>query len=297
MKTNAIVRIVIWSIVIIVLVGLLCSIIFGTSYLRSVFSGTTVIQKDVISIETPAEVLESEETLSIPADQVTDIEIEWVAGSILIQPADVDEIKISESDVTDEKYAMRWKLKGNKLSILFCEDTTISFNFGINIHTDLNKDLVIFVPRDWTCDTLEIDAAAASVEVNYMTIREVEFDGASGVCAFENCTVDTIDIDTASGDIEFYGSLNVLDFDGASGAITAVLTNTPNRLDIDGMSGDMDITLPADTGFTVSMNAMSSDFSSDFETTTKNGNQVHGDGSCRINIDAMSGDVTIRKGQ
>ena len=130
-----------------------------------------------------------------------------------------------------------------------------------------------------------------------MTIREVDFDGASGTCEFENCTVDEMDIDTASGDIRFIGALDILDCDAASASVYAVLSNTPSRLDMDSMSGDLDITLPGDAGFTVTLDGMTSDFSSDFETTVKNGNQVCGDGRCRINIDAMSGDVTIRKGE
>ena len=61
------------------------------------------------------------------------------------------------------------------------------------------------------------------------------------------------------------------------------------------MSGDLDLTLPGDAGFALSMNAMSSDFTTDFDTVMKNGNYVCGNGHCRINVDAMSGDVIIRR--
>ena len=40
---------------------------------------------------------------------------------------------------------------------------------------------------------------------------------------------------------------------------------------------------------------MSGNFDSDFTTTQRNGNYVAGDGRCHIEVDAMSGDVTIRK--
>lgn len=230
------------------------------------------------------------------ASEISKLEIEWVAGEILIQTSDSDQIKVREDGFTDEKYAMVMKHTGNTLKIQFCEEGIASY-FGVNTRTDLTKDLTITVPRDWICESLEIECASATVEVNDLTIREVEFDGASGTCKFENCTVDEMDIDTTSGDIRFIGSLNILDCDAASASIYAVLSNTPSRLDMDTMSGDLDITLPADAGFTVTMDGMSSDFSSDFETTIKNGNQVCGDGRCRISIDAMSGDVTIRKGE
>ena len=55
--------------------------------------------------------------------------------------------------------------------------------------------MYIYVPRDWMCDSLEIDAASATVEINDLTIRELDFDGASGTCNLENCIITDLDID------------------------------------------------------------------------------------------------------
>ena len=226
--------------------------------------------------------------------KISELEIEWVTGKILIQPTDTDQITIKEDGVSDPKYAMVLRKRDDTLKIQFCEDNIDGI--GITFNTpNITKDLTILVPKDWTLDSLEIDCASATVEVNDMTIREVDFDGASGACEFENCTVEEMDIDTASGDIKFVGSLGMLDCDAASASVYAVLANTPRRLDLDSMSGDLEILLPNDAGFTLSLSAMRSDFTSDFETTLKNGNYVCGDGSCRINVDALSGDVIIRK--
>lgn len=233
---------------------------------------------------------------SFTASEISEIEIEWVAGDILIQTGNTDQISVDEDGSFDEKYAMVLKKQGNELKIAFCEDS-VSKLIGINSANNLSKDLTITVPVDWVCESLEIEAASASVEVNNLTIREVDFDGASGTCEFENCTVEEIDIDTASGDIRFVGSLNTLDCDAASASVYAVLSNTPSRLDLDTMSGDLDITLPYDAGFALALDGMNMDFESEFETTLKNGNYVCGDGRCRINVDAMSGDVIIRKGE
>ena len=296
MKNNAIIRIIIWSIVIVLLLGLMGTAILGRNYFRS---GRTILNPapaaTEVALETPMEVLPNEDTVSLDPSQVQEIEIEWAAGAILIQPADVTEIRISESDVSDEKYAMLWKLRDRELSIQFCEESIANFNFGITINTDLEKDLTIFVPRDWDCQSLEIDAASATVEINDLSIREVDIDTASGICRFDNCNVTQLDLDTASGDVTYVGDLDILDCDAASASVYAVLGNVPTRMDLDTMSGDLDITLPENAGFTVMMDAMSSDFTSDFETTMKNGHHIHGDGACRISVDAMSGDVVIRK--
>lgn len=358
MRSNAIMRIVIWSIVILILVGVMCSVMLGfnrvdvtedvlpvTEQGESVlYSGTVTEELNVRSSPSPmasaiaslhpgtvvqiirreaewgfitspeqgwihmeyvklnpasetvvaAAIPEPGEKDTFAADEIQEIEIEWVAGDILIQPHDTDTITIREDGSFDSKYAMVWKCRNGTLEIQFCEEGVANY-FGVNTRSDLSKDLTIYVPRDWECESLEIDTASSKVEVNDMIIRSVEFDGASGTCEFENCTVDELDIDTASGDVRFIGNLDILDCDAASASIFAVLTNTPSRLDMDTMSGDLDITLPADAGFTISLDGMNPDFTSDFETTVKNGNHVCGDGRCRINIDAMSGDVIIRK--
>lgn len=293
MKTNAIVRIIIWSLVVIILVSVFTGFIADEIYLSS-YEPKLFVSAESELVEVPVQPLPSEETLRIPADSIREIEIEWASGNILIQPADVEEITISESDVTDAKYAMVWKQKNDKLSILFCEEILVS-GLGINFNSDLTKDLYIYVPRGWDCDALEIDAASATVEIYDMTIHEMDFDGASGTCDLQNCQIRDLDIDTASGDVNYSGALDTLDFDAASASFIAQLTIAPSRIDMDGMSGALDITLPEDAGFTVSMDGMSRHFSSDFDTTTRNGAHVHGNGHCRVNVDGMSTDVTIRK--
>lgn len=297
MKNNAITRIVIWGIVVILLVGILVSVMFGVTYSRS--------PVEAVYVTAPTDLLVlSEETIvsgdlaanksdTFSAGEVQEIEIEWVAGDILIQPHDTDTIEVREDGNFDPKYTMVLSCRDGELKIKFCEDGVGRF-IGINNTNNLSKDLTIYVPWDWACKSLELDVASAKVEINDMTIQSVEFDGASGTCEFENCIVGEMDIDTASGDVRFIGELDILDCDAASASVFAVLANTPSRLDMDGMSGDLDITLPADAGFTLSMDGMSSDFSSDFETSMKNGNYVCGDGRCRVNVDAMSGDVVIR---
>lgn len=291
MKRNAIIQIILWSLVIVILCSIMASVMLGwnlRNWRRTETPVETVIPDRIDTVHA------EKETFS--PSEVRELEIEWVAGDILIQSTDTEQITVKEDGVSDPKYTMVLRQSGNTLKIQFCEDT--AFGFGIHFNTpDITKDLTILVPKDWQLDSLEIDCASATVEVNDMTIREVDFDGASGTCEFENCTVEEMDIDTASGDVKFVGSLGMLDCDAASASVYAVLSNTPRRLDMDSMSGDLEIILPENAGFTLALTAMSSDFTSDFETTMKNGNYVCGDGSCRINVDALSGDVIIRKSE
>lgn len=364
MKTNAIIRIIAWSLVIILLLGILCAFVFGGRLFRRSWSASNTPEATMIPVpleETPsatvvtaadnlnvhsepdqdntaiamipsgdsvsvtrllwvdgtqwayitapqtgwvmAQHLNWQENTPLPAelktyvyspDTVRGLEIDWVTGTIRIEAADVQQIQISETEVSDPRYEMHLKQNGRKLSIAFCQDEKL-LNFGFGIHETVSKDLTILVPLDWECETLEVDTAAANLNVSNLVISKVDFDGASGVCEFVNCVVGELDLDTASGDVTFQGTLKALDCDAASASVTAVLDNVPSQVDMDSMSGDLDLTLPSTAGFTVTMDAMSSDFISDFAYTSRNGSYVCGDGACRITMDAMSGDVYIRE--
>lgn len=293
MKTNAIIRIVIWCLVLAILTGVLCNVLYRDR-LRYMGSSSATAASPVGIDEVPLQALTNEQELSFPKE-INEIEIEWVAGDIVIMAKDVEEITVSESDVSNEDYALLWKQNGNKLEILFCEEKRISV-FGIGDTPHLYKDLYICVPMDWEANSLEIDAASANVEMHNISVRELDFDGASGTCDFQNCRIQDLDMDTASGDVYYSGSLTTLDFDAASASFIGDLQNTPSRIDMDSMSGCLDIALPEDCGYSLSMDGMSSRFSSDFYgTSMKNNAHVYGDGRCKINVDGMSCDVTIRK--
>lgn len=287
MKRNAIVRIVLFSVTILVLLSILVAGLSLRAYrVHRITSSGAVDTMAPISSETGS-------TVTVSPSGLREIEIDWAAGSVRIQPADVTDIEISETKVSDDKYAMRCKQSGSKLTIEYCEE---SLMYGIHINDSLEKDLTVLVPRDFALDALEVDAASAVLEVRDLTIREVDLDTASGECLFENCALEKLDLDTASGDLRITGTLNQLDCDAASASVYAVLENVPTRIKMNSMSGDLDLTLPKDAGFTAEIDGMSSDFSSDFATTIQNGRHVCGDGSCQIQMDAMSGNVIIRKG-
>ena len=224
---------------------------------------------------------------------IREIKIEWISGSVTVEPGDVQEITFLESGNGTDKYEMVWKQSGDELVIQYSKDSSIA-GFGLHFG-DGSKDLTVTVPRGWVCDSLELDTASTDLTVRDMIIREMEIDSASGTAKFENCTVSSLDVDTASGDVTFTGSLNELDFEAASASFTGVLEDVPDKVKMDSMSGGLTLTLPEDAGFTVSLDAMSSDFSSDFPTVKKNKSYVCGDGHCKIDVDAMSGDVSILK--
>ena len=283
MKTNAIIRIVIWSLVLAILISVLGTGLLlrsrpssaASSFLSDGFTGS------------------SDRILLSPAE-VQEIDIEWVAGNIVIKVADVDTIQVSDAYSAMSKHEMRWKLEDRKLSLRFGEKNAIGF--GFNYGNTVSKDLTILVPWGWECDSLKVDAASATLNVTNLVIGEMDFNGASGSCNFETCHIDKLDLDTASGDIYFTGSLTTLDCDAVSASVSAVFYDIPRQIDMDSMSGDLDISLPSHAGFTVDMDALSGDFICEFDyAQNQDGSYTHGDGKCRITLDAMNGDLYIRE--
>lgn len=293
MKTNAIVRIVILSIVFIVLLGILLAGIGLKGFLER--KDTSVRWE--ASHSPSASDGEQMSEMYTTSSQIREIEIQWVLGTITIEAGDVDQVVYQETPVSDSRYRMVTKASSDELKIQYCsENVGLSFSmFGTEIN--VVKDLTITVPKDMTLESLEIEAASAEVIIRGLTIDEVSLDTASGKCELEGCRIGELDVDTASGDIRFNGSLNVLDFDAASAEFEGRFDNTPRRIKMDSLSGDIDITLPSDAGFTVSMDAMSSGITSDFETVIRNGDYICGNGYCQIEYSGMSGDITIRKGE
>lgn len=318
MRTSAIIRIILFSVAIFLLLGIL-GLGLGITTFMCRFSGeqthtsgeVTHVPEKVDSTNSPensaAGIIPQDTTVSTEslqavsgtytydAARIREIEIDWAAGSITIQPvADLTEIQITETEPSDDKYRMVCKQSGDTLSIQYCKSSIQFPSFGIT--ADSAKDLVILVPADWICRSLEIDAASADVMLQDLTVEELDFDGASGCCDLINCNVGSMDLDAASGNIRFSGCLDSLDFDGASGDCTLVLTNCPRYVDLDGVSGRLDITLPSDCGFSVDTDGLRCDFTTDFTTETRNGRYHCGNGSCSIDIDAISGSVRIHDG-
>lgn len=284
MKTNAIIRIIIFSVIILLLLGILAAglgigmfmVDFGSGYSASTEAFTS-----------------GGGSITLHDNPIENIEIDWVSGSIVIYPAQVDTIDVFEAGNIQEGQEMVYAISGNTLKISYSKPA-----FRLGFFSTPKKDLTVVVPSDWLCDEISIDAASADVLIRDLNANMIDLNTASGTGDFDNCNVANLDIETASGNISYTGSVTTLDCDAASADITAIVSNTPDSINFDSASGDLHLTLPRDTnGFSVDLDALSGKFTSEFETTLENGVYTHKDGQCDIDVDCASGNVIIKKGQ
>ena len=280
MKRNAIFRMILFGFLTVVLVGILIS---GIALKQYQVTGVVVRESaDVLAVG----------GYSSPAKEVDRLKIAWAAGKIVIVPTDQDDITVTEELLGGDK-TMVLKKDGSTLYVEYCEDN-ISLSFCSN--NNLKKNLYISVPQDWECKELEIDAASATVQVENLTIEEVESSTASGTHIFTNCQVEKLKMETVSGNLDFTGSLDKLDFNGVSAQANLVLSNQPKSIQLESVSGDLNLTLPEGCGFTVDKDTVSGRVSSELPTTEQNGKIVYADGHCEIEVEGVSASVHIRKG-
>lgn len=310
MKKNAIARIVLYSILILVLAGLLIGgltlhrnflpvIHFGdwdhehhitTSDSVATVPGSGGSSTDSSSTCNSSSGLQIAHSGAVSPLGLTDLEIHWASGTVTIQPGDTDEITFSESENAQEP--MTWYVSDDTLYLQFCEDD-LRFDYRPGKY---HKDLTITVPSDWILSDLTLNGAATKLEMTDMTVfKELEINGASNRCELTRCDVNEVSLSGASNTFSLDGTLNSLDSDGVSVDCTLNLSNHPLEIDMEGVSSQLDVTIPEDCGFTVDCDGLSTKLHTDFAVTGGKNHFSYGDGSCRITIEGVSSDLSIHK--
>lgn len=280
MKRNAIARIVVNSLILVVLLSVLMA-----GMKTSLFSSRKT-GKDY------GDRAQLEQTLF--SEEIREIEIHWVSGQITMETGSENSICVTEDFSGDEKDAMVCHTDGKRLIIEFCENGEKGFGFFGHMP---EKNLNISVPSGWEGKQVTVESASADVVMNRCTVNKIDLRNASGEGRFTECAIDELEVDTVSGNIAFSGSLNQLKCSSVSAECDFVLTNHPRKMNMDTVSGDLNLTLPEDCGFSVDLDAVSGKLHSDFPTVSNGDALIYGDGACRIDISGVSADVYLKKNE
>lgn len=308
MKNSAIVRIVIWSVVIVFLIAAVAVVIFGESWgLGDNISfgiGPGYKYSDASSY--------SIGDFSANADSVSSLDVEWISGSVSISEHDGDEIKVSEVGSEDEDTVMRYRIKDGKISIRFCKSGWNSAVFGIGDKT-LHKDLTILVPKGkqfkdidmelvsakldvdaegLSAEDLDIETVSGAVNIDNFTAEDINIEAVSGSVTLRNVSCKAVDIETVSGRINYYGAAGEIDFNTVSGSTESELAEAPRRLSIETVSGSSTVKMPK-TGIKASIDRVSGDITAFGEDISKCDDITLGDGYMELDVSTVSGDVDI----
>ena len=232
--------------------------------------------------------------IRVPAEDITALDIDWVAGDVKIMVTDGEEIVVTEhaDRGIPAEYALLLEAD-NTLRIRYSNDV-----WGIDMP---EKDLTVLLPRTVAENLTAVDLSGVSADfaVDKLTVREsFSFDTTSGKLKTEVLTATgaKADVNSVSGDIELDGSFREVKAGSTSGEIDLMLRNAPAAVEVSTVSGEVDVELPAGTGFTLDYSTVSGELECDFPLTKSvDGKFVCGDGACRMEIGTTSGSLSVER--
>lgn len=200
MKTNAIVRIVVYALVAVVLILLLSTCLLLGDF--SIPIGTS----DYIAGNG-----------SFPASEITALDIDWAAGSVDIVMHDSDKITFYDYSESKNPKPMAYKKENGTLKLRYSKP---AISFG----NSPAKSLTVCVPRDWFCRTLDLDGASLYVFVHKLSVDYLNLDGVSNQITF-NGSIKTLDCDGVSNQITLrcHANPDAIDVDGVSNQLILAL--------------------------------------------------------------------------
>ena len=232
--------------------------------------------------------------IRVPAESITALSIDWVAGDVKIMVTDGEEIVVTEhvDRGIPEEYALCVEAD-NTLRIRYSNDV-----WGIDMP---EKDLTVLLPRTVAENLTAVDLSGVSADfaVGKLTVRDAfSFDTTSGKLEMQsmNAPQAKATVSSVSGKVELDGSFREVKAGSTSGEIDLMLRNAPAAVEVSTVSGEVDVELPAGTGFTLDYSTVSGELECDFPLTKSvDGKYVCGDGACRIEVGTTSGSLSVER--
>ena len=232
--------------------------------------------------------------IRVPAESITALSIDWVAGDVKIMVTDREEIVVTEhaDRGIPEEYALCLETD-NTLRIRYSNDV-----WGIDMP---EKDLTVLLHRTVAENLTAVDLSGVSADfaVGKLTVRDAfSFDTTSGKLEMQpmNAPQAKATVSSVSGKVELDGSFREVKAGSISGEIDLMLRNAPAAVEVSTVSGEVDAELPAGTGFTLDYSTVSGELECDFPLTKSvDGKFVCGDGACRIEVGTTSGSLSVER--
>ena len=205
---------------------------------------------------------------------VTDLEIDWLSGSVNIAYGDVESItvsEISEETLTEELKVHYW-LENSTLHIKYAKS-------GIKLKNgeQPEKELNVLLPASLTLQGLEIESVEANIHLANLNVMDVE-------------------IDNVAGNTEAtFGAVREFSVAVVSGNANMSFATAPTEGEYSNVHGDLTLYLPAETQFTIEVEKLNGSFNSEFDTVKQGNSYVCGNGANEYEFETVSGSVSLKK--
>ena len=228
------------------------------------------------------------QNVSFDASEVKKLHIEWVSGNVTLKTADQHNVTFRVEG--DSALPFSYQLSGNELDLRYPADNALwKPAWG-------SKNLTVTVPQSWYARETNIDVVSAVVEVDGLSTEELKLDTTSGPITASGLCCDQIVASTVSGNVSLEGTAEELKLDTTSGRCQAELDERVQEIELDSVSGELELILPESLGFEAEVDTVSGSFRSDIPTTASSkGVYTCGNGECGISVDTVSGSISIQK--
>ena len=211
---------------------------------------------------------------TLAASDVSELNIDWVNGSVTIEVYDGTEVAISETseDALTDSTTMHYYLES---------DGTLNIRFGIpgmksqgeNLP---DKNLLVRVPRTLRLDEVEMNGLGRSIQMDSVRCSTLEMNSVSRQIDLNECEIDDIEVNSVSANVQ------------------ATFSKMPEDIELNNVSGSTLLYVPEDAGITLEYNGLISNFRSELPVVTKGKRKVIGNGACTIECNSVSGELDIK---
>lgn len=291
MKIAKKVGIVCWSVIALLLIGVL---MFGIILGPQIFGGLSMSFNNVAINEENAKIVN---TYSVPVKDFEEINIDWRAGYVKISEYDGKEIQLIErtqKELSDDK-AMKYQVSNGVLNI----ESTKSYGWSFFSFGEIQKILEINLPKGSVKEITRIlvHTASADVYLNDMNLNEFSAFTASGDISAKNSDFNNLVAETTSGDIGL-DNINAKDkctANSTSGDLEVDGCNS-NSIKLNSTSGEVDIkNSVCKTFYAESVSGDVNSYCSSDDATLKSvsGNIMISGEILGVNANSVSGEIRI----
>lgn len=304
MQKSAVIRIVLWALVALLLVGVMIwGIENGFDGAFGLFRGRTgrYANSERYSVGGG----------SVSIEGIDAVEIHWTAGTVHAEVYDGDEITFEETGLrsSDEALRMRYLVEGGRLIIRY--DAGSSW-FSLSGEKTLN----IKIPQQMELESFSIDTASANIDAAGIGAQSIGIEAVSGQVSVLDATCNKMDIEMVSGSLigtnitanvlntenvsgktTVSGKISSADMESVSGTITLDASEGLKSADLASVSGSLTVVLWEDQGFSASYSSVSGRFHSDFAVVFQNNFATYKDGGAMIKLETVSGSMNIKMPQ
>ncbi len=234
---------------------------------------------------------------------ILNVDIHWVNGKVTIAYHDGEEILVSETSKTElsPSDSLHYRVTEGTLTVQYAKS-------GVMTDVALSKDLTILIPREQTngeptmLRSLDVETVNADAFVEDIAVVNCEFENISGkITASFGRELYEFSLDTVSGDADITANyIEQAEIETVSGNVTlragtSSAHTSLRELDVQTVSGDLSLLLPAEASLFLEFESVSGAFDSELPFQKTGKTYVIGGGEADIHVESVSGGVKIQK--